>query len=85
VHPEVVALCVWIVDVSAADTQHLVQQAGITHYLCPQLPPIELLASPDDVIDGCERESLVVQVAMQHVRFSSLAIFRRQVHGQRAF
>jgi hypothetical protein len=57
-----VALCAWILDVRTADSQHLLQQATIADRLGAQLPPIAQLTAPDDIIDGGQGKSLVVQV-----------------------
>ena len=66
VQPEVVALRVGVRNMCAAHSLHLVKQRWIGKSGTPQFRPIIPSATQDHVVNGGERKTLVVKVAVEH-------------------
>jgi hypothetical protein len=59
-------LGVGVAKVRAANALHLVQQGAIGKNRAAQLGPIAPLTAGNYVVNGCEGEALMVEVAMKH-------------------
>ena len=66
VQPEMMALGVGVGDAWTADALHLVEQGAIGQHRPPQRRPVLSAAAGDHIVDGGEREALVVEVTMAH-------------------
>lgn len=60
-------LGVWIRKVWLAHLVDLVQQSLVKQNLAAQVCPVLPPTTRDDVVNGCEGEALVIEVAMDHV------------------
>lgn len=49
-----------------ADTRHLVQNGSVCQHSLAQLHPIVPAPAQNHVVDRCERETLMVEVAVKH-------------------
>jgi hypothetical protein len=75
VQPEVVTLLVLISYVSTANAYNLLQHGDVGQGHSPQFRPIPALAAGDNIVDSGQRETLVIQMTVQHgglIRFYKL-------------
>ncbi len=70
-----VALCVGITDVGLAHAGYFVQGGAVAQCCQAQLYPVLPAATADHVVDGGEREVLVVEVAVLHGDIFVLVVF----------
>ena len=66
VHPEVVTLCVRIVNVPCANSLDSIQNRRVLDRRCTQIGPVLPPAARDDVVHRCGGVALVVEVPVFH-------------------
>ena len=66
VMPKLIALSVGISDVGTADPIYFAKRAAVTERRLAQSGPVIPAATADHIVDGGERELLVVEVAVLH-------------------